>query len=732
MLMLEDLDLINLIFKIIILLLICFNKTILKHNDASKNKNIINEDIIKQSISIFQTNITSIYNNSNEKYINNITFIANNTIETNISNFQANRTSFNNKDKEQYIKNIIFNDNNNTKEKNISINNFTEVNIDNQYLYEDNIDFSNYTSDIKVIAFYSPKFILLNDTPNSIKNEWSYVINSKPLFGSHNQPRKPVDEINYLGYYNMLDPKIIKKQVDLAKSHGIYGFGIYYYWLSDKILYENVLDIYINNKDIDFPFFLIWENCNYSKNDMNIIEDSELFIKDIKKYINDSRYIKINEKPVVGISQVLKIASYKDMIRIWKEKAKEYGIGDLYILININNYNIENITGIDFFDAAYEFPPFDGEIFTIANSFRQAYTSLIYHSKNFTTKNFTIYRGSMLEWDDSPMNGINGTIFEEYSPEKFYALNKLLFDWTRENNNTSNKFVFINSWNEWSKGSYLEPDQKYGYSSINALSKALFNINFRDNYYNLSDLINSTKVAVQVHIFYFDLIDEIVRKTNNIPVEFDLYITTVSVYKRNYIERFIKGKTKANKYEIKVVMNKGRDVLPLLLQFKNVVKNYKYLCHIHTKKSKHSKIYRSWRQYLYDNLLGSEETVSEILTDFENNEKLGFILPESYHNIILNHGKNLNPINRDNINFLLNASFPDKKYSVGNILEFPIGNMFWSRVEAIHQIFELNIEDKFPKEKWQTDCTIMHAIERFWLFLVKINGFYFKKIFKRY
>jgi len=694
--MFEELELTNLIYKILILLLICFHKSILKYN-LSKNNYIINDIRIKQNISNFQKNKTSFDIYAKEQYIRKITFIDNNMIEQNISNFKS----------------------------------YIEINIDNQYLYEGNIDFSNYTSELKVIAFYSPKFILTNDTPNNSKNEWSYVLNAKPLFSRHNQPRKPGDEINYLGYYYISGPEIIKKQIELAKSHGIFGFAIYYYWLSGKTFYGNVLDIYLNNKDIDFPFFLIWKNGNYYKNDTNIIKDSELFIKDIKKYINDQRYIKINEKPVVGINQVLEIKAYKDMIRIWRKKAREYEIGDIYILINLNNYNIENIIGINLFDAAYDFPPFDGEKFKIVNSSSQTYTSLIYHNKNFTAKNFTIFRGSMLEWDDSPLNGINGTIFEEYSPEKFYMLNRLLFNWTQENNNSS-KFVFINSWNEWSKGSYLEPDQKYGYASINALSKALFNINFRDNNYNLSNLINSTKVAIQVHVFYFDLIDEITKKTNNIPVKFDLYITTVSINKKNIIEKFIKGKTKASKYEIMVIMNKGRDVLPLLTQFKNVFKNYKYLCHIHTKKSKHNKIYSSWRQYLYNNLLGSEETVSEILTDFENNEKLGFILPESYNNIILNHGKQLNPINKNNINFLLNTTFPDKKYQVGKILDFPIGNMFWSRVSAIHQIFEINISAQFPKEKWQIDCTIMHEIERFWLFLVKINGYYYKKIFKSY
>jgi hypothetical protein len=370
----------------------------------SKNKSIFNDDFIKQIISNFRTNIISDANNIMGKKINNI---------------RANINSFDNSAKEQYIRSITFIDNK-TIEQNIS--NFTgylEINIDNQYLYEGNIDFSNYTSELKVIAFYSPKFILTNDTPNNSKNEWSYVINAKPLFGSHNQPRKPGDELNYLGYYNISGPEIIKKQIELAKSHGIFGFAIYYYWSSGKIFYENVLDIYLNNKDIDFPFFLIWKNGNYSKNDLNIIKDSECFIKDIMKYLNDSRYIKINEKPVVGINQVLKIQTYKDMIRIWREKAREYQIGDIYILINLNNYKIKNITGINIFDAAYDFPPFNGKKYKISNSFTQTYTSLIYHNKQFIAKNFTIFRGSMLEWDDSPLNGRNGTFLKNILLKNF-------------------------------------------------------------------------------------------------------------------------------------------------------------------------------------------------------------------------------------------------------------------------------------------------------------------------
>lgn len=52
------------------------------------------------------------------------------------------------------------------------------------------------------------------------------------------------------------------------------------------------------------------------------------------------------------------------------------------------------------------------------------------------------------------------------------------------------------------------------------------------------------------------------------------------------------------------------------------IKKYKYFCHIHTKKSFHLDFGDSWREYIYNNLLVSNQIVSEILTEFENNEKL--------------------------------------------------------------------------------------------------------------
>lgn len=392
--------------------------------------------------------------------------------------------------------------------------------------YEKNLDFSNYNTDIKAIALYLPQYHSIKENDKwwgKGFTEWTNVKKSKPRFEGHHQPRIPGDKLNYLDYYELTNSNIIRKQIKLAKSHGIYGFAIYYYWFSGKRLLEKPLDIYLNDKSLKFPFLLIWANENWTRKwdgeNKDILikqeykdKDPELFIEDIKKYLIDIRYIKIKRRPVIGLYKPFRIPKLTKTLKIWRKKSKEVGIGEIFILICVNNYNINKIQDLRLFDGAYDFPP-RNNITNIRIKFKRAflYSELLYKNiylnNIIDSKKIPIYRGSMLEWDNCPRKR-NCRVFDYYSPEKFYMINKLIVEWTKKNYNKKNRFIFINAWNEWGEGSYLEPDNKYGYASINSLSKALFNL----SYVKIKNLININKtniILVQANICYENLIKKI-------------------------------------------------------------------------------------------------------------------------------------------------------------------------------------------------------------------------------
>ena len=606
----------------------------------------------------------------------------------------------------------------------------------NLIFYEDNLDFSNYSTDIKVIALYIPNIYYINQSlfHSYNKNNLIFSKNVTSIYIGQHQPR--LFNKKYINNSN-LKAKIYN-QIKLAKSHGIYGFAIYYYWLSGKTIFDKELTIIYKNKK-NFHYMLIWKNEKaINDNNETLLDDKyeennvEEFIKDIKKYLIDKLYIRTNGKPIIGIYNIKTILNLREIILQFKQKARELEIGEIFIISCLNGLNIKEIINMNIFDGAYKLPPKDLIETKIKNT-RENFTyyySLIFSNifKDSKFENFVVYKGIMLEYDNSAITKEN-IIYGEYSPELFYKLNKLLIKSIKEYENDSNRFIFINAWNNYYEGTYLEPDERYGYGSLNALSKALFDLPFKNSKYNLSNLMSNCLVAIHAHIFYKDILNEIINKTNNMPVKFDLYISTNTQQNMEFIKNYTDIYSKANNVFIKIFENKGRDILPFLIQMGEVFDKYKYLCHIHSKKSLHSpELGKKWRIYLFKNLLGTTEIISEILSDFENNESLGIIFPENYYKI-LEYTMNVQPKEKEKLNYLFNKILPGHKFS-DKYFDFPAGDMFWARTKAITQIFKIDLKNDIPKERGSK--FILFAIERFWLFIVKANGYYYKKYFNYY
>ena len=610
--------------------------------------------------------------------------------------------------------------------------------------FEENFDFSDMKTDIKAIALYLPQFHSIKENDEFWGKgftEWTNVKKAIPSFKGHHQPRIPGDSFGYLNYYDLTDINTIKNQVKLAKSHGIYGFGIYYYWFSGKQLLEKPIDLFLKNSNINFRFLLIWANENWTKKwdgkDQDIFMKQEYklndpinYIKDIKKYVIDKRYIKIEDKPILGLYEPNKIPNLRETMDIWREKSRQYGIGDIFILICINNNKTQDFQNLNIFDATYEFPPRNSfQNHRIANKHTFIYSELLYKSRDLNEekadfKRLPFFRGSMIEWDNCPrMN--NCEIFDHYSPEQFYIYNKIIVEWTKNHYYKYLRFIFINAWNEWGEGSYLEPDNKYGYASINSLSKALFNISYIENY-NLGSLIENNSIAVIAYINKENLIVDIIDKTNNIPLNFDLFIYIDNKINIDKINHFIKINSKAENYELEFSLNSRKDIIHFFLNFQNKSRNYKYICNINSNPYKKINYFEEWKNYLHNNLLGDSQIIAEILTDFENNDKLGLIFPEKYYKSLSQFGENVNYTDLRYMNNILRKLNPQINVSP-IFIDFPEGNMFWAKVAAIYSVFNLNSHYLLTKK---FRLIIENNLEKVWIFLIKLNGFLYKKIFK--
>ena len=360
------------------------------------------------------------------------------------------------------------------------------------------IDHSNEAPKIHISAYYLTQFHQNSENDEwwgKGTTEWNNVNQAIPQFIGHYQPRKPGE----LGYYDLRLKENIQRQIELAHNYGISEFCFYYYWFDGKRLLERPLDIFLRNKDLDIEFTYCWANENWTRKFsgtntdvlMKItqtVESYTRFIESVLEDMKDSRYHKTDGRPVLSIYRPSNIPDVKQVITNWNKRAEEVLGSKLYLVAVLEANSKTDWIEVGF-DAVTEFQPRSveyccKEITSYVHPIRKDFAGKIYDYEDLVinkryrnTQERKCYPAVMPMWDNTARRNHRGTIFHGSTPElyKQWLSDQILQ--VIHNKQIDEKRIYINAWNEWGEGAYLEPDYEYGYAYLQATYEAICSCN---------------------------------------------------------------------------------------------------------------------------------------------------------------------------------------------------------------------------------------------------------------
>ena len=335
--------------------------------------------------------------------------------------------------------------------------------------------------------------------------EWQSVKNSAPKENGYYWNRKPI-----WGYENEADPRVMEKQIREATKHGVNVFIYDWYWYDNRPFLENCLNdgfLCAENRN-DMKFYLMWANHDanhYWNIDLseshgdtviwNGAVDRRVFEtvvhRVIEKYFKQPNYYKIDGCPVFMVYDMNNLVSglggfeaTKDAIAWFREETKKAGFPDLHFQLTVWGEASFNLSGFDSnmqgstkdivsilqpdSISHYQFVHFtdiDRDYEEILEDVKKEWERI---EKDYDVPYFPHVSCG---WDNNPrFRSFREGIVKNNTPENVQKAMQMAKDYL-DNHPNLPPIVTVNSWNEWTETSYLEPDDLYGYGYLEAIKK---------------------------------------------------------------------------------------------------------------------------------------------------------------------------------------------------------------------------------------------------------------------
>lgn len=374
-------------------------------------------------------------------------------------------------------------------------------------------------SELTVACYYFGQF-----HPNDPRNlevwgrewsEWELVKDARPRFPGHQQPKVPL-----WGYEDESDPKVMAKKIDAAADHGIDAFIFDWYHYDDGPFLERPIDDgFLKAKNNDrIKFALMWANHDWQKNlfpftkgdpwdtlypgKVSPANFETICDHIIQSYFLHPSYWKIDGKPYFSFFELSKLLSNfgsveatRSALDAFRQKARNAGLPGIHLNIvagaertilpgddkslDTNNLIIE--LG---FDSATSYVWVNHvplpEQKTDYNQVRNSYFN--YWEKIASALTIPYLPNVLMGWDVSPRCD-QSTVFDNSgypymniivnnTPEHFETTLRMTKERLLADPKGPRAFT-INCWNEWTEGSYLEPDTVNGYGYLEAIKRVV-------------------------------------------------------------------------------------------------------------------------------------------------------------------------------------------------------------------------------------------------------------------
>lgn len=338
--------------------------------------------------------------------------------------------------------------------------------------------------------------------------EWQSVHNVK-----ENSKDKPKDyrwERRPLwGYVNEANPDVMEMEINCAHRHGVNVFIYDWYWYDDRPFLEHCLrDGYLKARNNDLvKFYIMWANHNVYHTwniELSSVPELEkdliwsgsvgfdvfqkLVHRWISEYFTHPSYYRIDGKPVFMLYDIRRFVlglggpeGARQALDYFRAETVKAGFPGLHLQIVMNSPdqldyhgqwggeagNLYTMLG---FDSAVHYQmkaitDMDRDYGEIIKATKEEYDRMD------AMEGVTYFPHVSLGWDNNPrFRTFQPCVTTGNTPEKVEIALRQAKDYV-DSHDLPAPLVIVNSWNEWTETSYLQPDNLYGYGYLEAVKR---------------------------------------------------------------------------------------------------------------------------------------------------------------------------------------------------------------------------------------------------------------------